>query len=92
MRYNADVDIRPIAGQGISNTARAIQAGQVRFAAAADRVVADAQSLSDPASASQADLAASVVGLEAERLTNAALAGVFHRQVEQDQELMRMIS
>ena len=85
------MDIRPIAGQGIFNTARALQAGQVRFAAAADRVVADAQSLSDPESVSQADLASSIVGLEAERLTNTALAGVFRRQVEQDQELMRML-
>ena len=81
------MDIRPIAGQGIATTSRALQAGQVRFAAAADRVVADAQALADMDTPTHSDLATSLVHMEAERLTNTVLAGVFRRQVEQDRTL-----
>jgi hypothetical protein len=79
-------------GGGIQATASAIQKAQVRFDAAAENVVGAAQDLaSDEPSASNGDLTAGIVNMQAESSVNQVLYGVFKRQVDQQQALMDMI-
>ncbi len=86
------MSISAIGSSGLSATASALRTSQARFDAAAEQTVADAAALADPEAAGGGNLAQDTVGMQAERLTNAVLAGVFRRQVDLQKDLVETIA
>jgi hypothetical protein len=84
------MQIPALAGQalGLTGTAAAIRKGQERFDERAGAVVADAAALAGDEPGDTGQLAADVVGMQADAVANQVLYGVFRRQRDNEQALL----
>lgn len=86
------MDVASVTGSGLFNAAQAIRAGQTRYDDAAAQVITDTMSATSEAPSSLDSLPADVVGMQVDSIMNNVLYGLFRRQSQQQQDLLKIIS
>jgi hypothetical protein len=86
------MELPPISAPGLSGTAAAIQRGQARFDERAQEVVAAAEAQAAEQPTASDDLTRSLVGMQADAISNQMLYAVFLRQQDQQRELLDSVT